>query len=43
MVPELRGEDRRLGRDVGAVVFTQQAGGGGWRDSGGSLQVSYRF
>ncbi|ERM13343.1 AIDA-I translocator [Pantoea ananatis 15320] len=27
----------------GAVVFTQQTGGGGYRDSQGSLQVSYRF
>ena len=28
---------------TGAVVFTQQTGGGGYRDSQGSLQVSYRF
>ncbi|MCT6593113.1 autotransporter outer membrane beta-barrel domain-containing protein [Pantoea dispersa] len=36
-------EGRLSGNLTGAVVFTQQAGGGGYRDSMGSLQVSYRF
>ena len=38
------GVEGRLSQSLtGAVVFTQQAGGGGYRDSQGSLQVSYRF
>jgi len=36
-------EGRLSERLSGALVFTQQAGGGGYRDSQGSLQVSYRF
>ncbi|WP_223815742.1 MULTISPECIES: autotransporter outer membrane beta-barrel domain-containing protein [Pantoea] len=44
-VAELKtGVEGRLSRSLsGALVFTQQAGGGGYRDSQGSLQVSYRF
>ncbi|MDQ1228546.1 autotransporter family porin [Pantoea ananatis] len=44
-IAELKtGVEGRLSRSLtGAVVFTQQAGGGGYRDSQGSLQVSYRF
>lgn len=44
-VAELKtGVEGRLSRSLtGAVVFTQQAGDGGYRDSQGSLQVSYRF
>ena len=44
-VAELKtGVEGRLSRSLtGAVVFTQQAGGSGYRDSRGSLQVSYRF
>ena len=38
------GVEGRLSRSLtGAVVFTQQAGGAGYRDSQGSLQVNYRF
>jgi len=36
-------EGRLSERLSGALVFTQQAGGGGYRDSMGSLQVNYRF
>ena len=44
-VAELKtGVEGRLSDSLtGAVVFTQQAGGSGYRDSQGSLQVSYRF
>jgi len=44
-VAELKtGVEGRLSESLtGAVVFTQQAGGGGYRDSQGSLQLSYRF
>lgn len=44
-IAELKtGVEGRLSQSLtGAVVFTQQAGGGGYRDSQGSLQVSYRF
>jgi len=44
-IAELKtGAEGRLSQSLtGAVVFTQQAGGGGYRDSQGSLQVSYRF
>ncbi|MDQ0627652.1 autotransporter outer membrane beta-barrel domain-containing protein [Pantoea agglomerans] len=38
------GVEGRLSRSLtGAIVFTQQAGGVGYRNSQGSLQVSYRF
>lgn len=36
-------EGRLSERLYAALVFTQQAGGGGYRDSQGSLQLSYRF
>lgn len=44
-VAELKtGVEGRLSQSLtGAVAFTQQAGGAGYRDSQGSLQVSYRF
>ena len=44
-IAELKtGVEGRLSHSLtGAVVFTQQAGVGGFRDSQGSLQVSYRF
>ncbi|KAA6093700.1 autotransporter outer membrane beta-barrel domain-containing protein [Pantoea sp. B_9] len=38
------GVEGRLSQSLtGAVMFTQQAGGAGYRQSQGSLQVSYRF
>ncbi|WP_241580842.1 autotransporter outer membrane beta-barrel domain-containing protein [Rosenbergiella nectarea] len=44
-VAELKtGVEGRLSQNLsGAVVFTQQAGGAGYRDSQGALQVNYRF
>lgn len=44
-VAELKtGVEGRLSQSLmGAVVFTQQAGGSDYRDSQGSLQVSYQF
>ncbi|MGP2504108.1 autotransporter outer membrane beta-barrel domain-containing protein [Pantoea ananatis] len=36
-------EGRLSGNLTGAVVFTQQSGGSGYRDSLGSLLVNYRF
>lgn len=44
-IAELKtGVEGRLSQSLtGAVVFTQQAGVGGYRNSQGSLQVSYRF
>ncbi|NKE96695.1 autotransporter outer membrane beta-barrel domain-containing protein, partial [Pantoea agglomerans] len=44
-IAELKtGVEGRLSQSLtGTVVFSQQAGGGGYRDSQGSLQVSYRF
>lgn len=44
-IAELKtGVEGRLSHSfTGAVVFTQHTGGAGYRDSQGSLQVSYRF
>lgn len=44
-IAELKaGVEGRLAQSLtGAVVFTQQDGAGGFRDSQGTLQVSYRF